>query len=378
MRLVHQLIFGALLLLLSGCAGKAIISPQLSTDKIKQIAVLPVSYSSGITRERIDYLRQQLVNELKGSGFLVLDDATVQRICSSPACPERKKLASDYLVDSFAELNISSANRANFVAGYYNNIDGELKITDKNSKELFSLKHTESEKGGLLFNSGQIFQGLKSTAKNLGKDSANNLADRFAKNIVAEIPSPAKVKVSEDSVAVSINSVDVMAIRPPVYKVCSRATPHSMAFLVLNKQKTNLREVSPGNYCGIYSLAEAFDMSLTPKVEVRSPFGNSTRRDLDMNRVPPICRLSGKVNLLLDGGSSRLSISETPKACEGNRFLVYKGSAMPGPFEKVAEFKGASWKDSKSNPNAIYQVVAINRDGVRSQPAAADSGQDKS
>lgn len=365
---------------ISACAPKGASKPSAPEMNVGQVALLPIAYPSGVTRERAEYIRQAVYNDLKGSGFLVLDSQVVDRICSDAPCAGRSKLASEYKVESFLELNISSAARNNFVAGYYNTIQGQAKLKDRQGKELASLDETESERGGLLFNSGQLLQGLISTSKNTQKDSFNFLAERFARKLVDRLPSQKRVQLDPSALALNLNKVEVQALRPPIYHVCADATPNALMYYVSGKLRSNMREVQKGRYCSNYSLEPYFYSDVKPAVELRSPFGNSLRQELNLSAIPRGCRLDGLVAFSRMGNSNRLMLqceAGAPQCesklmdCRSSRFLVYRGEPPTGPFTRLAEFKGNSWIDAKTPSAAVaYEVVAVNNLGMRSRPVS--------
>ena len=205
-----------LILLLSACGPTVSLSPQLKDKEIKSIAVLPVSTKSVIKRERLDYLRDSLAKELQGNGFSITDDSVIDKVCSNNECPERNILTTKYGADVIAKLDIDSIDRTNFIAGFYNTITGSLTLQDKSGADLAKIDHTQREKGGLLFNSGQVIQGLKSTLNNFGDDQFSALGDEFAKTLVAKIPKPSK---SQTPRLAKIESVDLSTQGSSLYKV---------------------------------------------------------------------------------------------------------------------------------------------------------------
>ncbi|MBX7138013.1 MAG: hypothetical protein K1X83_08525 [Oligoflexia bacterium] len=366
-----------LLLCLAACSSaKAKIAPQAAQGTAGQIALMPIEAPADIARERVAYIREAILAELRNSGYAVLDDQLVQKLCTSSSCPERTRLATDYLVENFATLKLKSVDRNNFLAGYYNAISGNLSLVDSSGHELATVDLTESEKGGLIFNSGQLFQGIRSQAQNSAQESFANLADKFARSAVAKLPRPAAVKIGDDALGIDIQKIEVTPVEIPLYRLCAKATPRSMAYLVINKLKTNLRETAPGNYCGIYRLDGVSD---TPAVELRSPFGNSVRRELEMKLLPRYCRLDGLVSLSSEGKFSSLLVGckdsndqrcqARLSGCNGSKFIVYRAPQIPGVFSKVAEFSGSGWREAFPAEKANYQIVAVSGSGLRSQPA---------
>src|SRR5947207_2577258 len=109
-RIFFTLLLGSLWL--SGCSTtRANISQQFVPEKVQSLAILPLEYASEVQREKVDSLRNAVESELKNSGFEVLADRVVRQVCSTPACPERKILASKYLVDGFVTISVRSVQR---------------------------------------------------------------------------------------------------------------------------------------------------------------------------------------------------------------------------------------------------------------------------
>lgn len=371
------LLFGAL----GGCSSSVKVTAPAGEIDAGLIAVLPVNYPADVTREHGEYLRTAVISELESSGYLVLDEKLVSKACSTPQCPERNRLVKDYMVESFGELSVGSVARRNFVAGYFNEISGTFVLRSQNGAELASLQVDENEKGGLLFNTGQLLQAVKSQVEGTRKDGFYLLADKFARSLVGQLPATTTRQIDADAVAVSIGATEVSAVNPPFYKVCANATPRSIASLILGAQRSGLRETDSGRYCGVFPLGD-LSASVRPQIEVRSPFGNSMRQDLDLASVTPVCSLAELVMISRDGGDSQISIScqqgdsrcmREFESCQISRVLVYRASSVSGPYEKVGEFSGERWTDRRApaDPSTTYQIVAVNRDGVKSRPVSA-------
>ena len=150
-------LFGAvaLSLCLLGCSAPRVKpSPALASKAIQTVVVLPPQSGTAVTRERLGILRSALQNEFSNQGFVVVDRDVVDATCTDATCSGRGVLIARYPIDAFATLTIDSASRNNFLAGYYNAIVGRLILEDVEGMELLDVRHTESERGGLLFNSG--------------------------------------------------------------------------------------------------------------------------------------------------------------------------------------------------------------------------------
>jgi hypothetical protein len=372
------------LLFLVSCAPKVKVAQNFETSQSKTVAVLPAEYPAGVSPDRVNYIRSALISEIRNHGYIVLDDKIVDQVCSGPACPERSKLTSKFMVDAFFKINVDNVSRNNFTAGYYNAVSGNLQMLDRQGAEILKVEQTESEHGGLLFNSGQLFQGLISQAKNSGDGAFDQLADKFVSTLVSKIPAARGGEINADATAVSINSVEANMIQPAQYRICTQATPVSLAYFLYNNQRTNLREISPGRYCGVYRLDEALSGAKFA-VEVRSPFGVADRKDLILD-PGSLCDISGNVVLNSADSQNDLQITCTKLGNNGSvlgqcakvrecsslsRFYVYKAPSEIGPYQKVADIQQTQWQDRKPASNVNYQVVTISSHGTASVPVAA-------
>lgn len=385
---LHAILLFAAISALSACGPKVASNEALKKGTPRAVAVLPSNYPSGVQRERVDYLRRSLLLELKESGFTVLDDAAVSKICSSPACPEKTELASKYLVDGFFTFTLESVARNNFLAGYYNSIVGTLSLQNRDGVELIRVDNRESERGGLLFNSGQIIQGVLSQIRNSDSDSFGRLADTFTRTLVEKIPSPKKTAFEDEGAAVSINEIRLRRQKGSADEICVRATPEAMAYLLLPRERSNLRETTPGLYCARLRLEDLSSLKSEIFVEVRSPYGNSARKPLQS--IAMTCDLKGLVKVEESNTGKRLVISctevkpgtgsagekcPTVQMCADHRFLVYRAPAPLGPFKRVAELRGVTWPlppDPRSEQSS-YQVVAVDEHGDFSVPEPAQA-----
>lgn len=343
------------------------------------IALLPSDYSIDIPRERVNLVRQAVINELRNHNFLVLDDGAVNSLCSTPACPERSQLSQRYLVDGFATLNLKSFSRNNFVAGYYNQLSGELLISDRAGKTLISVEDTQNEEGGLLLQSGQIFQAIISSVKNTGDSVFDKLSDKFARTIVEQLPQPATSlnPVSQEGITVALSSATATWSSPTTYTICARGTPHSFAYLVTGKTKTSLREGAPGTYCENFSPLVSDDPAQSEAIELRSAFGTSIRQEIAIPAKRP-CDMKDRVSTgnsaitvactqVGSSGGTEKGCSSNISPCKAERIVLFKASGPSGPFEKIGESASPS---APLPPGAAnIQVITIGPGGIASLPA---------
>jgi len=345
------------------------------------IAVLPAHYSGEIPREHVDLVREAVISGLRNQNFVVVEDKVVQATCSTPLCPEKSTLARDYLIDSFATVSLDSFSKNNFIAGYFNEIHGKLTITDVSGKELTTIDHTQTESGGVLFQSGQIFQGIISQVKHSSDSVFEDIADNFAKTIVEKLPAHSDSTTSQRSegLEVALTSATVQWSGQSSYTVCAQGTPHSFAYLLLDQTRSSLRETSPGRYCGGFSTLVAPTAGGVQAVELRTAFGNSVRQNITIPVLPP-CNLNNRVSRPLPSqvniACTKVGTNDTaaPSDCSASlpecvavKVVLYAAPQASGPFRKVSESTTQTITVSPSQQTIA--VVAIAKGGVSSQPA---------
>ncbi len=367
--------------LLSGCSPTVVSTLPPGAAAPGSLALLPSDYSVDIPRERINLVRQSIINQLRNTGFIVLDDAAVNAICSAPQCPERAQLSERYLVDGFATLSLSTFSRNNFIAGYYNQLSGGLSIADRQGREILSVKATEDEEGGLLLQSGQIFQAIISSVQNTGDSAFEKLSDKFAHTVVEQLPPPSSpaMRVPQEGAAVALTVATATWVSPSAYRVCARGTPNSFGYLVRGSTRATLREVSPGSYCGNFSGLVTEDAAHPAIVELRSAFGTSARQDVGLPTVPP-CNLAGRVTSaagLLTVQCARVgskepsgcSAGEAP--CSADRIVLFAATSPNGAFEKISEARSPTAALPQAAAN--LQVMAVGPGGIPSLPAKVEA-----
>lgn len=378
------IVFLLVFILQSAACGPTIHKgTSLEQASIQRVAVLPAAVETDIRRERADYIRASLLRELSSSGYVLLDENVVKKICPDAECANRRVLHEKYDVDTFAVVHLKSVDRYNFGAAFYNTISGELKLVNSKNEELFSIEHTEREKGGLLFNSGQVIQGLISTFENTGDDSFNKLAERFAKNIALKLPPPAGGSALAKVSDVNITETLVSPLGGSRVRICVKGNSGSSAQFVVDQIRIPLREVTAGEYCGALLAGGLVQPGSRVRTELRSAFGVPAQQVLSaapfLSCTPENFlrrTMKGQASGIELGCASNLSAEEKQacevkrNVCSGSQYYVYRANSPAGPFEKVGSFSEPSWTDKKPNGGngGTYAVVAISKDGTSSVP----------
>lgn len=356
----------AVFFLMTACAPKAQVKPEFEKTRIASLAVLPVIDKTELPQAQIAPATAAFTQALRNAGFLILDDTLTQRVCPASPCEREKELFNDYLVDATVQLSIDSSTRANILAGYYNDISGSLSLRDKNGEELLLAQSTQREKGGLLFNSGQVLQGLISQFRDA---KSNTLIEKLFRDLVAQIPNSNRtIAPNTDATTVAIKTVEVKAPSADLRHICVTATPKSLSSLVLGSLKSNLQEVSPGKYCREFFLNPSF-RTAGAEVEVRSPYGNSVRQALNLQDIPD-CDLKNSLALIRpEAGKPQITFTCPSTSGAGQvKLMVYRSESETPQFSKVGEFSGLKWSDSSAAAGAQYAVIARTSRGDRSLP----------
>jgi hypothetical protein len=356
----------AILLLLSvaaGCGPTVVKTRPL--EEIGMLAVLPTKADPDIRRERVKYLNESLSRELESSGYSVINSDVISDLCSTSDCPERAAISSKFGVRTFAQLDVSSASRANFVAGFYNKVAGKLVVSDEKAAPFVSIEHTESEHGGLIFQSGQIFKGISSTVDNYGDDKFSDLADLFIREVVSKLP---KANARSDSESFYINKLSLSMREGPLYDICLDGSPSNSAKLLIGNRQIGLREVQSGKYCNVIPLGWLTSGISESRAELRSAFGQSLAKPLDTLAIgicDPKQELTYKDGLLGFSCGNNNCASASP-LCQHSKFLVFSGESKAGPYTKVSE---VLWnKSAVKIESRNVAVVALSSDGSSSLP----------
>ena len=359
-RVITYLPLLILILGMLACGPVVHQSSQQAADPVSTVALLPLRTETDIARERLDYLRAALSRELRSSGYTVLDDNIVLATCSTQACPERGKLMGDYGVSRFLELEVKSIDRADVVAAQYTGVSGVLRLRDAQFKELLAVDHLESQRGGLLFNSGQILQGIISTVEDSSDGGFKKVADKFATTVVGKLPPPATQAMQRaEATEVAISKANTLALGDGRYQLCIDGTSGAQAALVVDRLKSPLREISHGKYCGNFLLAGLTNPDSHLSVELSSPFGNSAVQALEGGAYS-VC----DPKALLQHSNNELTVScpQCPAQCSGAKFEVYQETA--GVFSRLRSLR-VNQSIQLAQPEKIA-VMSISESGARS------------
>lgn len=354
---------------LGGCSATKVSGTLKGkeTQDLSLLALLPVRIDGDITRERAIEVHRKVESELRARGYLLIDGSLVLRVCKTPECPNRAELFTDFGAKALTLNAVNSVARTNFLAGYVNSVSGSLSFINAHGEELLSVKHAKRERGGLLFNTGQLAEGLIQTARNSNsQESFSGLAERYAKELVDELPHPSpQAQAQTQPMAAAISDAAITEAAGGAHTVCLRGTPSSLASLVYRKTRSTLREVKPGEYCGVFHLAD-FPQPEALEVELRSPYGDAARRPL---KATPrqLCVWSDDTQLTERANKVRIE-ARCGVLRQYRKVMVYRAPGQFGVFEKVGELTRGAWT-GPSVSGAVYAIVAVSPSGEFYPPA---------
>jgi hypothetical protein len=268
-----------LLFAFSACGPRAKIYPQFNPSTSRLIAVLPLKERNSIARERSFAIQRALVSELRNSGFVVLEP----EVLSIEKADDYSQLTSRYGVEALAQLEVSSLSENDFLLGYYNTLAGNLRLLTPSGLVTVEVEHRESQRGGVIFQSGQIVQGINEQVANGRGENATLLVRRFIRRVVRELPS---VKGRESDIEVLqavVAKPEIELLNDDVAHICVQGTVNSIATVTFDEQTSGLREVKPGRYCTILRVKDFLERGSKPHVELRTPFGAKRREKFSLN-----------------------------------------------------------------------------------------------
>jgi hypothetical protein len=366
-----------------GCSATTIELPKNGVTTLPQMSVvayLPSQSKDETPRENLQFLHNQVESELKNRGYLVLDATVTKQNCPKLPCP---LLFLNHHVDTIAKLELEKVRRINAFLGFFNEIAGSLSLYGKNGEQLAKIKDTQRERGGLLFNTGQVFKGISATFANREKSKFELLAAKMARNLVFPLPAPQLISspTQTKEEALIITSSNVIQLSPEKLTVCVKATPSKLAFTVINSHNIKLREVLSSklssakplmsNYCA--NLAVNALRSTKPRgyVVVKNLYGQEAREELKLSPYQ-VCKPEEVASLQANATIPTIKIdkkvfSDPSYPCYGSTFQVFHTFHLYDAPQKVATIKDEPmWEATNKLTTGQWFIVAINKNGTQS------------
>lgn len=364
----------ALAFILAACGATVQVSPQRKDLAIRTIALLPSDVPADTRAERVERVRTLVRAELENSGFVLLDDRVVNATCKERTCPERADLFKSAPLDALARLTVKSAATNNFGIGYVDLLEGKLELIDSGAKILETVEYTESKRGGLLFNSGQVVAAFKTQANSFQDSTFEPLARAFARHITHSLTPPQAVDDEALRRAVKITAANFTRGIDGLVTLCLTGPPGNLASASIGPASLELIERGAGaerQYCATQPEA-LFGGSEDIRVELRSPLGGYDTKIVAAPVPRSVCALDRVLSLARAGSGYAISVGcggsacnlTDVESCRNERKAIFRAPSARGPFVKIATFIGTEWRDASPPPRGAVYSVQIDRPGI--------------
>lgn len=305
-----------------GCSSTRVVIAPPAQGLPAELFVLPVSTKVELSREHMETLDRLMVAELRNRGFLIARADETE-----PTTPEQMQR-------TFARLTITTYARQNFLAGHINRIAGDLMIISSNGESIGDFQAEESDRGGLLFNSGQLFKGLSSAVDDFDADNVTPWLKRFTESLARTLPRPSVDGSREKLIAPVLQAVKVKQIRSGDFEICATGTPGQTAHLLYAGYRTAVREQKqqPGTYCLSLPSYVSTVANGMAEFELSSPLGLRAVSSVTLSTQRGVCEPRPEVRVsssstALSFRVACLSAQGGPRACgelEGCRSLRFR------------------------------------------------------
>lgn len=223
-------------LIITSCSSSTIILAPKPDTVPAQIVLRPLALEVELTNEHRTAVYRVVLAALRNRGYLVAESAPAAPSVQSAQLPS-------------AVITITSLRRDSVLAGHINRISGTIQILDLDGRPIAEGTHTEVEKGGLLFNTGQLFKGIQSELANIDNSGFDDWIERFAAALVQTLPKPAPVGIDTLTLTPAIEQVHITSSHTN-HQVCFRSSTGQQALLRLQNNTFPMREINAtGRYC---------------------------------------------------------------------------------------------------------------------------------
>lgn len=328
-------------------------------------------------RPEVQFLREVFANRFftlsyKDKPLDRVDDLLAKAGCGDAAkaqAMDPRLLGQQLGVDAVVLGRIWQFSDDTFGIGYSRSIGGRVEMIDTRTGEMvWSSEHTESARGGLIFESGQVISAIENQRKNASSQAYLLLSEEFSRRILESCPNATEVPKSE------LVPPSISMVRPPEHQapfrvgetilVTAEGDPGMSGAFSLGRWRPGLpmTETMPGKYVGAY-LVQAGDSAKNAPVTVTLTSGYGVSRsmssgDVSVDAGRPAAIEGATANV---DASGRVTFRWSGAAA---RVIVYRADAS-GP-QKVAE--SGSNEASATVPGAStgqsFTLVPVGANGV--------------
>lgn len=332
-------------------------------------------------RPEVQFLREVFANRFftlsyKDKPLDRVDDLLAKAGARTPAeaqAMDPKALGQRLGVDAVVIGKIWQFSNDTFGIGYSRSIGGRIDMIDTRTGEMvWSAEHTESARGGLLFESGQVISAIENQKKNASSQAFLLLSEEFSRRTLESCPNATDVPKSE------LIPPAITLVRPPekhdAFKVgetilvTAEGDPGMSGAFSLGRWRPGLpmTETMSGKYVGGY-LVQPGDAAKDAAVTVTLTSGYGVSRSMSSGGVSvdagqPAAPTNVSASL---GAGGKVTFRWTTAAgTKPARVLIY-GSDAKGP-QKIAESTGNEATASMSGAAAgqSFTLVPVGANGV--------------
>jgi hypothetical protein len=279
-------LFLLLLTFLASCGPVVQSSVPLNSLAIQTVALLPIQSKVPVQRELLTQLQSALEVALEGRGYVIINQNLTGSLCegksrTNKSCLYAADLSEQFGVDAFFQFELTSSRSSNFILAKYKEVGGRLNILNPDLKKVASIDSKVRVTGGVLLNSGQLVEGVKTS---LYQDSGNPIVYKMVSQLASSLPVPrSQIGVLPDAFnRPNVSNIDVRPLGDGRYQLCLNTDgAYDDVFLQIDSQRAALTSVEAHRFCGKYYLGDLVTPESQVSLVVYSVYGLRTEVNLD-------------------------------------------------------------------------------------------------
>lgn len=338
-----------ILVFLTACTSTQVLVKPTRDSLPARVTFLPVEVETDLTREHLETVTRSAIASLRNRGYLVSESTAF--VANQPS----------------VVLAIETLRRDTVLAGHVNIITGRLRFQDAQGNILAENKHTESERGGLLFNSGQVLKGILSEINNQDDRSFDDWIERFTNRLARSLPEP-DLAAEQQLTPPEIQNIRTSRAAQG-QRVCFVGPADHLATLRVGSTTFPMREIaSRSEYCVLLPLRLLTgENTNSAAVTLLSPFGLRATAAIDLQQTEvPCSNLSILASTIEEASLVRFQVlcGSQPMSCEHTgpcgeyAFRLYE-TQSDGAFKLIEEFDVAGASRQVAGPEVSAQQFRV-------------------
>ncbi len=351
-----------LLFMISGllaCSSTSILVKPPGAGLPVKVLYEPLSSSTPLAREVMEQLDRASISALRNRGYLVIE--------ATASTAEYAKLPR-------VGVMINKFERTSLLAAHINRIGGKLLFRDANGAVLAESERLEVERGGLIFNSGQIFKGLSEQYNNESSDNVAGWMARFSTKLADSLPIAQQGGLVVADLQPRIEAVSLSSSNKGP-QICASGTAGVRAVLEVEDLKLPLTEVGDsGKYCQnlppyVSNFEDVPTVVFTNFYGFRDKQAVALSTDSLSGQNASKC---GNEDIVVSNPAGQIEIQvlcagqpcTAKSACGRSVYRAYR-LLMPVGHELIAEFKAPGFKGNLQGSQIVQaNLIQIYRRGL--------------